>query len=305
MTGLTRRELLCGLSLPAGIVIASGATRELRSSSSQRRSGFDPTVNGFGFDNYSTGLESPNPSEVVSEDDVRVALTAHGSEALQHRPLASSANVDVPEVAVRTIVGQLYANAARLFGTKGHCYGMVSAAQWYFEEPEALPLDRDSASEIEDVNDPLESASWTPVRDDVERLHRIQFLDPESWLERRALLRPEWIDYRSQERELRAAIDTYGSAGVTLTSDNVLRGHYVLLYDYEVNETDVVFAVYDPNDGADEYAAGESHLIGIDTGDYEPLLGTYEGAYDRFLFNRNDRAVRARARERARANRVW
>ncbi|WP_306052478.1 hypothetical protein [Natronococcus wangiae] len=263
--------------------------------------GFDPAVDGFGFDNYSTPPVPPKPAEFVSEGDVLRYLTAYWDTALRAQltlPLNGG-----PEPRIRGIAEQLCANADRLFGTKGYCYGMAATAQWYFEEPAVVPVDRDSTSEIVHVDDPLEDGSATPVRDDIELFHRAQFLNADSWLRRWPLLRPERIDYRSQERELRATIDEFGSAGVTISGDNVLKGHYVLLYDYEATDTGVTFTAYDPNDDADEHAAEESRTIGIDTTSYEPLMGSYDEEYDRFLFNPEDRAIRARARSKARRTR--
>ncbi|WP_233710646.1 hypothetical protein [Natronococcus pandeyae] len=309
MAGLTRRKLLCGLSLSAGVGVLSVAARESRLFASDSESaftpiadegGFDPAVNGFGFDNYSTPPVPPEPTDFVSESDVREALTAYWSDRFQNQmTIALGGGL---ESQIGPIAERLYTNANRLFGTKGYCYGMAAAAQWYFEEPAALPVDRDSASEIEHVNDPLEDQSSAPVRNDIERFHRSQFLNVDSWLERWALLRPEWIDYRSQARKLRATIDEFGSAGVTITGENVLRGHYVLLYDYDVTDSGVTFAVYDPNDGAEEYAeTDEPPMIGVDTTSDEPLLEWYDGKYDRFLFNPQDRRIRAGARsDRAR-----
>ncbi|MFC4438820.1 MULTISPECIES: hypothetical protein [Natrialbaceae] len=302
MTGLTRRHLLCGLSLFAGAGVLSAAARERRLLASNSDSapiaggsGFDPAVNGFGFDNYSSTFVSPEPTEFVSKSDLRDALLAYWNGRLQGRMTVALNGRLEPRIGA--IVDRLYANANRLFGTKGYCYGMAAAAQWYFEDPAALPIDRDSANEIAHVDDPLDDRSSTPVRDDIELFHRSQFLNADSWLQRWVLLRPEWIDYRSQARELRATIDEFGSAGVTITGENVLRGHYVLLYDYDVTDNGVTFTAYDPNYAADEYAAtDDSRTIGVDATSYEPLLGSYDEKYDRFLFNPEDRSIRARAR---------
>ncbi|WP_245724137.1 hypothetical protein [Natronorubrum texcoconense] len=280
----------------------SVGTRESRLFASDSDSGsgvdddaFDPATDGFGFDNYSTPPVAPDPTAFVSESALQESLSASWETALGDRlSLPASAT---PESQIRTVAERLYANANRLFGTKGYCYGMAMAAQWYFEEPSARPVDRESTSEIEHVNDPLEDRDSSPVRDDIERFHRSQFTDLESWLRRRVLLRPEWIDYRSQADEIREAIDEYGSAGLTISGENVLEAHYVLLYDYDVSETGITFAAYDPNDTADEYAnRSDSRTVGIDTTSDEPLLGSYEGTYDRFLFDRTDRAVSTRIR---------
>ncbi|WP_440770257.1 hypothetical protein [Natronorubrum sp. DTA28] len=302
MSRPTRRTLLCGISLSAGIGALSVAARESRlfasdsgSDSDTDRDAFDPAVDGFGFDNYSTPPVAPDPTAFVSESDLQESLSASWETALGDRlSLPASAT---PESQIRTVAERLYANANRLFGTKGYCYGMAAAAQWYFEEPTARPVDRDSTSEIEHVDDPLEDRDTSPVRDDIERFHRSQFTDLESWLRRRVLLRPEWIDYRSQADDIREAIDEFGSAGLTISGENVLEAHYVLLYDYDVSGTEITFAVYDPNDDAAEYAKrNDSRTVGIDTTSDEPLLGSYEGTYDRFLFDRTDRAVSTRIR---------
>ncbi len=298
MTRITRRTLLCGLSLSAGVGALSAASlKRSRSTSDAGAAGeheFDPRVDGFGFDNYATPPVPPEPTEFVSRRDLREELTARLETPLGTRATAAVQAGSGPRL--RTIVDDVYANANRLFGTRGYCYGMVAAAQWYCEEPPAVPLERDSASEIDHVNEPLEDDAAAPVRDDIERFHRQQFLDAESWLRRWALLDPDWIDYETQERELRAAIDAFGSAGITISGEDVLSGHYVLLYDYDVNDADVVFDVYDPNDAADRYVSDEPPVIGIETDGHEPLLESYAGTYDRFLFNPADRAISARGR---------
>ncbi len=302
MTRLTRRTLLCGISLSAGAGVLSVGARNSRPFGSRSASGssgdggaFDPATDGFGFENYSTPPAAPDPGAFVSENELHDSLRDSWEETLGDQ-LSFAASV-APDSQIRTVAEQLYANANRLFGTKGYCYGMAMVAQWYFEEPTARPVDRESTSEIEHVDDPLEDRDSSPVRDDIERFHRSQFTDLESWIRRRVLLYPEWIDYGSQADEIREAIDEFGSAGVTISGKNVVEAHYVLCYDYRENETDVTFAVYDPNDAADQYARADgSRTIGIDTADDEPLLGPYEGTYDRFLFDRTDRAVSSQIR---------
>ncbi|MDG5758970.1 hypothetical protein QA600_06415 [Natronococcus sp. A-GB1] len=298
MTRITRRTLLCGLSLSAGVGALSAVSLKRSRSTSDGGSTdgqeFDPRIDGFGFENYATPPVPPEPTEFVSRRELREELTGRLETPLGTRATAAVQVGSGPRLG--TVVDELYANANRLFGTRGYCYGMVTAAQWYSEEPAAVPLERDSASEIGHVNEPLEDDAAAPVRDDIERFHRQQFLDAESWLRRWALLSPDWIDYETQARELRAAIDEFGSAGITISGEDVLNGHYVLLYDYDVADADVVFAVYDPNDPADRYVADDPPVIGIRTDDHEPLLGSYVGTYDRFLFIPADRAISARGR---------
>jgi hypothetical protein len=302
MSRLTRRRLLYGLSLSVGTgVVAAGTQRYRQANAGATESnpvptdagGFDPAIDGFGFDNYSTPPESPGPESVLSKRDLRQYLRTRRDSAFDHRLTAvSDARLELP---FGTLADQLYANANRLFGTRGYCYGMATAAQWYFEEPAAVPVDRDSASEIADVDAPLEEPSRSPVRDDIEHLHRSQFLEPEAWVRRWPLLRPALIDYREQAEELRHALDSVGTAGVTISGSDVLDGHYVLLYDYEATDDGVQFLAYDPNDDADEHATtGEPHTVGVDMETGEPQLDSYEGTYDRFLFNPADRAIRLR-----------
>ena len=298
MTRITRRALLCGLSLSAGVGALSAASLKRSRSTSDPGSTdgreFDPRIDGFGFKNYATPPIPPEPTDFVSRRELREEVTGRLETPLGTRATDTLQAGSGPRLG--TVVDEIYTNANRLFGTKGYCYGMVAAAQWYCEEPTAVPLERDSASEIGHVNEPLEDDAAAPVRDDIERFHRQQFLDAESWLRRWALLSPDWIDYETQARELRAAIDEFGSAGITISGEDVLNGHYVLLYDYDVADDDVVFAVYDPNDPADRYVADDPPAIGVRTDDHEPLLGSYVGTYDRFLFNPADRAISARGR---------
>jgi hypothetical protein len=300
MVNLTRRKLLCGLSLSAGAGVLSVAGREQRLSATEpdsnaarsvREGGFDPTVDGFGFDNYSTPPAPPEPTEFVSEETIREYLTRYWGSRLQNRLTAEP--IGGVEPPIQSLAGELYANANRLFGTRGYCFGIAMAAQWYFEEPTAIPVDRDPVSEIGDVDEPVDDRSSSPVRDDVERFHRSQFLHPEAWTGRWMLLRPELIDYRAQARELRAAIDAFGTVGVTISGSDVLDGHYLLLYDYEVGEDVIAFVAYDPNDDAEKHAERDHpHRIGIDTDSGEPIMASYEEEYDRFLFNDVDRTIR-------------
>ncbi|SEH17935.1 hypothetical protein SAMN04487967_3478 [Natronorubrum sediminis] len=298
MSTIPRRKLLYGLSALTGIGSLSLATRvglpsisdsdsDSDSSSGARGGEFDPAVDGFGFDNFSTPSEPPEPSALLSARDVREYLIASESSVVQ--PVEANAGFDR---SIGAIADELHANANRLFGIRGFCFGIAMASQWYFEAPSAVPVEHDSVSEITDVDEPLEESS-SPVRDDIERFHRSQFLYPETWAERWVLLRPEFIDYQQQASEIRSAIDTVGSAGVTISGSEVLDGHYLLLYDYDADDDSITFTAYDPNDDADEHAElDEPHTIGIDTTRGEPLMGTYEGEYDRFLFTDTDRSVR-------------
>ncbi|ELY52037.1 hypothetical protein [Natronolimnohabitans innermongolicus] len=299
MSRLTRRQLLCGASLSAlvgGLSITAWKRRfdSTADAESDGRAGFAPATDGFGFDNFSTPPVVPDPVEFVDRSELRTRLLSDWDG-----PLGMASGISMTgslERRVRSIADELYGNATRLFGTEGYCYGMAATAQQYFEEPDSMPVDRESASEIEHVNEPLEDGDSRPVREDIERLHRRQFTEIDSWLNRWPLLRPGWIDYQAQERELRDALDDYGSAGLTITGDDVLRGHYVLAYDYDVDDTGVTFAVYDPNDSADEYAgSNDGHTVGVETtgSSYEPRMDAYEGTYDRFLFTSTDRTIRA------------
>ncbi|WP_126661822.1 hypothetical protein [Haloterrigena salifodinae] len=301
MTRLTRRRLLGALSLSTGAGALSIAAREYGpfASDSEPDSdadavAFDPAIDGFGFDNYATPPESPSPSELVSRSDLRDRLASVVSPSFLD--LGGRSSDGALRSGIGAIVDRLLSNADWLFGTKGYCYGMAAVAQWYAEVPAAVPVDRDSTSEITQIDVPVDRSA-TPVRDDIERFHRSQFTDVDSWVQRLPLLRPERIDYRSQARELRAAIDEYGSAGVTITGANVVEGHYVLLYAYDKGDTDVTFAAYDPNIAADEYAtAATSRTVGIDTAAGEPVLGSYAETFDRFLFTREDRVTNEQAR---------
>lgn len=301
MTRLTRRRLLGALSLSTGAGALSIAAREFGPFASDSESdsdadavAFDPAVDGFGFDNYATPPESPSPTEFISQSDLRDRLTSVVSP-----PILDWGGLSLDGAlrsGIGAIVDRLLSNADWLFGTNGYCYGMAAVAQWYAEVPTAVPVDRDSASEITRIDVPVDRSA-TPVRDDIERFHRSQFIDVDSWVQRWPLLRPERIDYRSQARELRDAIDEYGSAGVTITGENVVEGHYVLCYEYDEGDTDVTFAAYDPNVAADEYATdATSRTIGIDTDVGEPLLGSFAEEYDRFLFTREDRVTNEQAR---------
>ena len=310
MTRLTRRRLLGALSLSTGAGALAIAAREMGPFASDSGTesnadpvAFDPAVDAFGIDNYTTPPESPSPTEFVSRRELRDRLRGDVDQLLPEELALSLDGMFRKQI--RAVVDRLLSNADRLFGTKGYCYGMAAVAQWYAEEPSARPVDRESNSEITHIDAPVDDRSATPVRDDIERFHRSQFTDVDAWIRRWPLLDPERIDYRAQARDIRDAIDEYGSTGVTISGENVAEGHYVLLYEYDERDSDVTFGVYDPNLAADEYAAAaESRTIAIDTENGEPLLGPYAEEFDRFLFVAADRETREQAREdRSKRNR--
>lgn len=180
--------------------------------------------------------------------------------------------------------------------TYGYCYGMVFAAQRYFERPETIPGPFANGSEVAHPQAPLGS-DRSPVLDDIIEYHAAQYLDFHAWFGRHAMVDSDWIDYDRQLGDLMAVLDVYGTAGLTLFNDGIVGSHQVLAYDYDRHPDGVAFSVYDPNRPADAYANADiDPTIEVDTTGPDPVVEHIEmgSGYDHFLYNEYDRAIRTR-----------
>ena len=258
-----------------------------RHGSDPTRHRFDPTRHGFGFRNWSSRtqpFESP-----VDEDPDREGVRATIREDWRG---GAGSILDLspdrfPDALVDALSIQLRETVVRRSGTNGHCYGMVLAAQRYHEDPAAIPIDRESASAITHPTEPLDDPSG-PVYRDIVTLQSAQFLRFSPWLGRRAMLWPDRIDVAAQLRDVRAVVDAYGSAAVTLFDDQ-RSGHQVLASDYEGTDGDdeQALSIYDPNLAAPVHGISPRRLVFESTAD--GLAMRPYGRYTRLLFNRYDR----------------
>lgn len=251
---------------------------------------FDPARHGFGFRNWRV-REGPYPG---GDGDTEEEFLDRWDEPF--RQAFDSSLDSMPGRLREALARHAREGLLETTRTNGYCYGMVFAAQQYFERPGTLPDEFANASEVVHPEAPL-SASETPVLDDVVDYHTAQYLDFYAWFGRYALTRPSWIDLGEELRGLTAAIDRYGTAGITLVSSTSVRSHQVLVYDYDRRRDGVDLAVYDPNYAAATYESRKP-TIRIDTSVAEPTvvpigLNAVYDRFDRFLHNEYDRRIRA------------
>ncbi|MFC7009285.1 hypothetical protein [Halalkalicoccus salilacus] len=210
---------------------------------------FDPARHGFGFRNWRV-REGPYPG---GDGDPEEEFLDRWDEPF--RQAFDSSLDSMPGRLREALARHAREGLLETTRTNGYCYGMVFAAQQYFERPGTLPDEFANASEVVHPEAPL-STSETPVLDDVVDYHTAQYLDFYAWFGRYALTRPSWIDLGEELRGLTAAIDRYGTAGITLVSSTSVRSHQVLVYDYDRRRHGVDLAVYDPNYAAATYGSG-------------------------------------------------
>nr|WP_303650275.1 hypothetical protein [Halalkalicoccus sp. NIPERK01] len=262
-----------------------GGSRTGTIGSTDAERAFDPTRHGFGFYNWRVS-EGPYPgtrTETV-DDGWREAF-----ERAFDRPLS-----DLPEGFVEGLSRHAREGLLEAVRTNGYCYGMIFAAQRYFERPETIPADFETASGITHPNAP-QSVEGTPILDDLVEYQTAQYTDPHAWLGRYALLDASLIDYDAQLADLLAAVDAFGTAAITLFSEQTARSHQVLVYDYERRPGRVVLRAYNPNYTAESYEEF-TYTVEIDTRGPSPvpLPVEYGPRYDQFIHNEYDRMIRAR-----------
>lgn len=242
---------------------------------------FDPTCHGFGFYNWRV-YESEYPeSDEAIEDDWRASF-----ERAFDRPVT-----DLPEGLIGAISKHAREGLLEAVRTNGYCYGMVFAAQKYFEQPEKIPAEFKTASEVTHPNAPREREK-SPVLDEIRKYHAAQYLDIYAWLGRCGLFDVSLIDYEQQLDDLCHAVDTFGTAGITVFTEGAVRSHQVLVYDYEQYVDRTVLLAYDPNYTAESYERF-TYTIEIDTSAETPSPKPieYGMAYDQFIHNEYDRTI--------------
>lgn len=282
---MTRRSVLAAVPVAAtAITPGLGGSRTASVGSTADRT-FDPTRHGFGFYNWRV-RDGPYPGPLTEnvEDGWREPF-----ERVFDRPLS-----ELPQGFVEGLARHAREGLLDAIRTNGYCYGMVFAAQRYFERPETIPPGFEMASEIAHPNAPR-AIQGTPVLDEIVEYHTAQYLDFYAWLGRYALFDCSLIDYESQIADLLAAVDAFDTAAITLFSEEAVRSHQVLVYDYERHPDRTVLFAYDPNYPAETYEQF-TYTIGIDTSGGTPVPRPieYGAGYDQFIHNEYDRAIRAR-----------
>ncbi|XVH30504.1 hypothetical protein ACNS7O_08830 [Haloferacaceae archaeon DSL9] len=294
MDGLTRRAVLRALP---GVVAGSAGVSARSARASETDTAFDPTVHAFDFQNWSTTASRypEHNHESITEEQVRRAIKGRWADAFE-----ATVGVDpgrISDALFDAIARQVYVSANQFSATNGHCYGMIFAAQAYYEHPERIPFGRETASEFTHPAEPLDDPA-EPIGEEIDLFQTIQILDPNAWLGRRAIARPDRIDVAREVETVLAVVDRFGTAGITLVDDDTRLSHQVLVYGYERSSSMIRLFVYDPNRPASWYAEGHTPTVDINhRGDTE-TMESY-GRYRTVLYNRRDRqtAVAAGAPE--------
>jgi hypothetical protein len=284
--GFSRRRFLATVAAAAGLSSASGL------GSAQRAAGFTPAENAYGFRNWSSEdqyFESP-PSPTQS--DIREHIVTTWDERAESAVGLGVAGL--PRATLDAIAAQLRLAVVQRAGTNGHCYGMALTAQRYFEDPEAIPVDRRLASEIEVPTVPVERPE-APVYEEIVQRQADQFLRLRAFLGRRVFLYRDWLDTAAVLRDVREVVETFGSAALVLFNDTQF-SHQVLAYDFEAKGSEVVIPIYDPNRPAPAYQRDRLELRFDRNG--EDLSMRPYGIYTGVLFSRYDRIEAATDRTR-------
>lgn len=246
--------------------------------------GFDPTIHGFGFENWS-GFDTLSYTQIVARTDdlIQSEITGLGIGIADNPGF---------KLGLSLLLEQGMEGWAN-----GHCLGMVTTATDYYDGdiPDLAGYDPgvETAVDIElpDGTDSIEDASsLDPVETDIDNAQADQLFDTAYVLRYVAATTAADMDGVSVDDDavLRAIDDqtsngTYPELGLT---DTLLSGHAVLAYDVEgeIDEDDnVQVAIYDPN------RSGDSHQTPDDpSGPYpgitffkDPVSGDYQfGGYD-------------------------
>ncbi|WP_238532770.1 hypothetical protein [Halalkalicoccus jeotgali] len=282
---MTRRSVLAAVPVAAAAITPGlDGSRSGVVGTTSMESTFDPSRHGFGFYNWRI-REGPYPGTPPDaiDDGWRESFERAFDRRLSELPAG--------------VVGALSRHAREglleAVRTDGYCYGMIFAAQRYFERPETIPADFGTASEITHPHAPL-SGEATPVLEDLIDYQTAQYVDFHAWLGRYALFDASLIDYESQIPDLLAAVDAFGTAAITLFTESSVRSHQVLVYDYERSPGRLVLFAYNPNYTAATYEE-YTYTVEVDTSGASPVPRPTEHAgYDQFVHNEYDRAIRTR-----------
>lgn len=287
--GCSRRRLLAAAAI--GLVTPWGTSRIGRAQPPAPDDRFDPARHGFGFRNWTPATQyfeaPPDPTLSSIVEEIRTTW---------RDPAGSVLDLDMAGLsrrALEAIAVPLRLAITQRAGTNGHCYGMSLTAQRYFEAPSTIPVDRPVASAIEHPTVPLDDPR-APVYETIHRTQADQFLRFQSWVARRAMLTPDWIDLAAVLRDVESVVSTLGSASL-MVFDRRLFGHQVLAYDVQEDGDTVRVPIYDPNRTALAYQQKRSVLRFTRT-DGSVTMEPY-GQYTHLLFNRYDRIEQSTDRD--------
>lgn len=274
------------------LVAASWASATTASARQQPGSAsFAPAEHGFGFRNWSLEdryfEEPPQPDPAAVRERLRTEWSDKARAALGLDP------AELPATLVDALARQLRAAVVQRAGTNGHCYGMILAAQRYFDRPETMPVDRPTASDIEVPTVPLDDPV-APVYDDIVTSQAEQYFRFRSWLGRQAVVYAARIDTAQLLDHVRSVVETTGKASLFLF-DGSLNGHQVLAYDYRTDGETVRIPVYDPNWSALAYQQRTPALQFTRDGDAASMRPYRQ--YTTVVFNRYDQIERATGRD--------
>ena len=241
-------------------------TRHSQSAEPSQGEAFDPEIHGFAFPNWkgSTGIDADGEEFTYEPEDVTLEAVQEAMEQSWTSTLETAHQKFMERIVYSWIGGGV--------ATNGHCYGMVFAADGYFQHPSDLPSTVDVASEI-----PRPTDEYDEVGNRIRRLQSSQLLRAEPyWF---GLLGLRWglADHRESLHQLTDAIDETGTAGIAL--DGEKNPHQVLAHGYE-HDGDVTHVfIYDPRDESHQHTDPEDvWLLSVDpeTGDVLEIADGYE-----------------------------
>lgn len=283
MCGVDRRSFLRAVP---GAFFASTFAETVRAQEPSRDD-FDPAIHAFGFQNWSTAVPTfpEHDHDAVTEAQVSRVIRSDWED-----PLDQALGINVPRLAkplVDAIATQVYVSANQFSATNGHCFGMVYAAQQYYEQPETMPFEETIASDLTNPAAPLDSPA-APVGSEIDLFQVSQVLNPHAWLGRRGIVRPTWIDLDRQVDNVAAVLAEYGTAGIMLIDHGSFYSHQVLAYEYDRSGSTSRIWIYDPNRPASWYGKGNETVLTITHSEDGAQMEPY-GEYETVIFNRHDR----------------
>ncbi|WP_420191935.1 hypothetical protein [Haloplanus salinarum] len=267
-------------------------------------SGFDPTIHGFGFQNWGGEgvFEPPHNHETIVEEAFKTQFDQEWTPKLRQ-----NASFPMPTEVVDALSDALFEtlqNGPEALYSGGHCYGMCLTAQQYFEEglPETLPPDTTATAEISKP-----TGEYGSVGGKIDELHRQQALEWDVFKRAQFVSPPSQqneqpIDAEEEVRAIRSAINETGTALVGVGSSpsvfpDATLLHQLVGYNVEVDGQSLESSqsafvdVYNPNYAAENYEDNIQRLeIDISQPTKQPIENEgvngpgYQSVYHRFAF---------------------
>lgn len=266
---------------------ASGDNTPRATATIEVQTGFDPTVHGFGFENWA-GFDTLSFSQIASRSSDLIA-----NEVAPTLPdLTSAPGFDIGFTLLLEQGMEGWAN--------GHCLGMVTTARQYFNDdvPSLAEYEQtvetavdievtDSSATLEDV------AALDTIETDIDSAQSDQLFDSDYVLRYiAATIGADGDDTSVDEDAVLREINEQLAAGnypELILTDTLLSGHSVLAYDIsgELDEdTAVSVKVYDPNYRGDAHAPdapirtlpffSDPNSDGYYFGQYESTTNTFD-----------------------------